>query len=153
MTTIFMNAFYEAYAHAKKKPWVVPHLSWKTLQLFNQQVIWSCVHRPRISQGWPIGDGSGPGRPVKGVWHDQLANSSLPYCRYASIVSLEEKIVFNSLMNLQDMYVKDFIYIALACKWPPNYLIQSSGWPSFFLAWVFIWLSVHLSATIGAFKV
>ena len=75
----------------------------------------SKYRQPRVSQGWPIGDGSGPRRPVKGVKHDQLANSSLPYCRYAGIVLLEEKIVSNSLINLQDMWVKDFIYIALAC--------------------------------------
>ena len=67
-----------------------PTPSWNTLPLFNQLVfkfgkcgswkgIQSCIHRPRIPQGWPIGDGSGTGRPVKGVCHDQLANSSLPY--------------------------------------------------------------------------
>ena len=44
------------------------------------------------------------------------ANSSLPYCRYAEIVLLKENIVSNSLINLQDMWVKDVIYIALACK-------------------------------------
>ena len=26
-----------------------------------------------------------------GIWHDQLANSSLPYCMHAAIVLLEEK--------------------------------------------------------------
>ena len=56
----------------------------------------SCIHRPRISLGWHIGDGTGPGRSVKGVLHDQLANSSLSYCRYAGIVLLKEKIVSNS---------------------------------------------------------
>ena len=58
---------------------------------------------------------------LRGEWHDQLANSSLPFCRDTGIVLLEEKIVSNSLINLQDMWVKYFIYIALACKWPPNY--------------------------------
>ena len=57
---------------------------------------------------------------LRGMKHDHLANSSLPYCMYAGIVLLEEKIVSNSLIDLQDMWVKD-IYIALACKWPPNY--------------------------------
>ena len=52
----------------------------------------------------------------QGVRHDQSANSFLPYCRYAGIVLLEEKIVSKSLINLQNMWVKDFIYIALACK-------------------------------------
>ena len=106
--------------------------SWNTLPLFNQLVfksgkcgswreVQSCIHMPRIPQGWPIGDGSGPGRPVKEVCHDQLANRSLPYYRYTGTVSLEEKIVSTSLIHLQDMWVKDFIYIALVCKWPPNY--------------------------------
>ena len=36
--------------------------------------------------------------------------------RYAGIVLLEEKIVSNSLINLQEMWVKEFIYIMLACK-------------------------------------
>ena len=102
-----------------------PTLSWKTLPLINQLVfkfgkcgslegIQSCIRLPRKSQGWLIRDGPGPRRPVKEVGHDQLANSSLPYCRYAGIVLLEEKIVSSSLINLQDMWVKDFIYIA----WP-----------------------------------
>ena len=43
-------------------------------------------------------------------------NRSLPYCRYADIVLLKEKIVSNSLLDLQDMWVKDFIHISLACK-------------------------------------
>ena len=101
-----------------------PIPSWKTFPLINQLVfkfgkcgswegIQSCTCRPRESQGWPIGDGSGPRRPVKGVWHDQLANSSLPYCRYAGIVLLEEKIVSSSLINLKT-WVRDFLYIA----WP-----------------------------------
>ena len=42
----------------------------------------------------------------QGVWHDQLANSFLPYCRYAGIDLPEEKIVSNSLIDLQDMWVK-----------------------------------------------
>ena len=60
--------------------------------------------------------GLGPKRPIKGVLHGQLANSSLPYCRYAGIVLLDERNVSNSLINLQDMWVKAFIYIALVCK-------------------------------------
>ena len=76
----------------------------------------SCIRRPRISQGWPTGDGSGPVRPVKWVIYAKPATSSLPYCRYAGIVLLNEKVVSNSLINLQDMWAKDFIYIALACK-------------------------------------
>ena len=60
------------------------------------------------------GGGSGSRRPVKMVWHDQLANSSLPCCKYGSIDLLEKKIVSNSLIELQDIWVKDFINIALA---------------------------------------
>ena len=52
--------------------------------------IWSCIRQPRISQRWPIGYGLGLRRPAKGVWHDQLENSSLSYCRYAGNVLLEE---------------------------------------------------------------
>ena len=44
-------------------------------------------------------DGSGSGRPVKWVYYDQLANGSLPYCRYGGIVLLEEKIVSSSRLN------------------------------------------------------
>ena len=54
----------------------------------------------------------------QGVWHDQL---SLSNCRYAGIVFLEKKIVSNRLINWQDMWMKTFIHIALACKWPTNY--------------------------------
>ena len=78
MIATFMNAFYEAFVYALKKPWVISHPSWNTLLLLNQLVFKfgkcgslerkrSCMHWPRISQGWPIEDGSGPGRPVKGV--------------------------------------------------------------------------------------
>ena len=35
---------------------------------------------------------------------------------HAGIVLLEEKIVSNSPINLQDMWVNDFINIVLACK-------------------------------------
>ena len=128
MTATLMNAFSEAFcACLKEASGCTPSPSWNTLPLLNQLVfkfrkcgswegIRSCISRPRISQGWPIGDGSGLVRPVKGVGHNQLTNSSLPYCRYAGIVLLEEKIASNRLINLQDMWMKDFIYIALACK-------------------------------------
>ena len=46
--------------------------------------------------------------------YDQLANSSMPYCRYAGIVLLKEKIVSNNLIDLQYMWVKDFIHK----EWP-----------------------------------
>ena len=39
----------------------------------------------------------------KGVWHEQISNSFLSYCKYVEIVFLEEKIVSNSLINWQDM--------------------------------------------------
>ena len=50
----------------------------------------SCTHLSGISKKWLIGDGS------KGVWHDQLANSSLPYCRYVCIVLLENNVLQQS---------------------------------------------------------
>ena len=81
----------------------------------------SCTSRYRISQRWSIGDGCRSRRPVKGVWHDQLSNSSLPYCRYGGIVLLEEKIV-SSPIGWQYMWMKAFIHIALACKCAPNYM-------------------------------
>ena len=116
-----------------KEAWgCTPTPLWYTLPLFNQLVfnfrksgswkrIRSCTRWPIISQGWPIEDASGPGTAVKGVWFDQLANSSLPYCRYAGIVLLKEKIVSNSLIDLEDMWLRDFIHRSVACKWPPNY--------------------------------
>ena len=45
----------------------------------------------------------------QGVRHGQLANSSLPNCRYAGIVLLEEKIVSNILIDWYGMSVKAFI--------------------------------------------
>ena len=45
----------------------------------------------------------------QGVRHGQLANSSLPHCRYAGIVLLEEKIVSNILIDWYGMSVKAFI--------------------------------------------
>ena len=123
------------FAHAQNKPGVVPHPSRNALTMFNYLVfklrkcdrlvaIQPCICQLRRSQGWPIRDWLGPEShegPVKGVWHDQLANSSLPYCRYAGIVFMEERNVSNSLINLQYLWVKDFIYIALVCKWPLYY--------------------------------
>ena len=53
---------------------------------------------------------------------DQLANSPLPYCRYGGIVFLGAKIVSNIRIDWQDMWVKDFIHIALVCNCAPNYM-------------------------------
>ena len=48
--------------------------------------------------------------------YDMTSLQTVPsYCRYAGIVLLEEKLVSNSVINLQDKWVKEFIYIALAC--------------------------------------
>ena len=41
---------------------------------------------------------------------------------WSSIVLLEEKIVSNSLIDWQDMRVKDFIHMALAFKCAPKYI-------------------------------
>ena len=64
-----------------------------------------------VKQSW-----IGTSEAGQGVWHGQLANSSLPYCRYADIVLLEEKMVSNILIDWHGMCVKAFIHIALACK-------------------------------------
>ena len=127
MTPTFMNAFCEAFAHAKNKsrgctPPLVECIA--KVQLSCVQIrecdkwtaIQPCICQPRRSHGWLVRDRLGPEKPVKGVWHDQRTNSSLPYCRYAGIVLLKERNVSNSLIILQDMWVKDFIYIALVCK-------------------------------------
>ena len=39
----------------------------------------------------------------------------------SGIVLLDEKIVSNCTRDRQDMWVKDFIHIALDCKCAPNY--------------------------------
>ena len=72
----------------------------------------SCTCQSRISQRWSIGDGSGG--PVNGVCHDQQYSEG--------IVLLEEKNVSNSPIDWQDMWVKDFLHIALACKYASNYM-------------------------------
>ena len=45
MITTFIKAFYEPFAHALKKPGVLPHPLWNALSLLNQL----------LSQGWSIG--------------------------------------------------------------------------------------------------
>ena len=47
--------------------------------------------------------------------HDMASLKTIPY---HIAVLLEERNVSNSLINLQDMWVKDVIYIALVCKRP-----------------------------------
>ena len=51
----------------------------------------------------------------QGVWHDQLANSSLPYCSYGG-TGREIKLFSNSPIDWQDMRVNDLIHIALVYK-------------------------------------
>ena len=61
-----------------------------------------------------------PGRPAKE--YDMTSLQTVPcQCRYAGIVLLEENFVSNSLIDLQDLWVKALIHIALASKRPPNY--------------------------------
>ena len=123
-----MNAFYEPFAHALKKPGVVPHPPLMKCIAIVQPASF------RIRETWRRGKDTIMNPPTKiipgvvdlrwirtlkasqGVWHDQLSNSSLSYCRYAGIVLLEEKIVSNSLINWQDMWIGAFINITLACK-------------------------------------
>ena len=50
--------------------------------------------------------------------HDITSLQSVP-CHIAGMLAVscwKKKIASNSLINLKDMWVKDFIYIALACK-------------------------------------
>ena len=47
----------------------------------------------RKGYDWSIGDGSGPGRPVKEYDKTSLPTVPLPHCRYAGIALLEEKTV------------------------------------------------------------
>ena len=92
----------------------------------------SCAWQSGISDRWSVEGGSGSGRTDKVVWNVQLAG--IWHC-VAGI---------NSPIDWQNMWVKDFIYIALVCKGAPNYnilcksneplhcrIIQSLGWPSF----------------------
>ena len=71
-------------------------LLWNTLPLFNQLVFkfgkhgsWegipSCTRRPRISQGWPIGDGSDPDGQSRG--YDITSLQTLP-CHIAGMLAL-----------------------------------------------------------------
>ena len=65
----------------------------------------------------------------QGIWmaspecgHERLANNFLSNCRYgAGHCLVMETIVSNSPRDQQDMRLKDFIHIALACKCAPNY--------------------------------
>ena len=72
------------------------------------------IYQPaKLSQGWSIGDGSGPGRPVKG--YDMTSLQTVP-CHIAGMLAfvlLEEKMVSNSLIDLQNLLVKALIHIAL----------------------------------------
>ena len=75
----------------------------------------SCTHQSRLSQ-WSIRDGLGPRRLVNVYGRASL--HTVP-CTIAGILALscwKRKIVSNSLIDWQDMFVKAFIYIALACK-------------------------------------
>ena len=131
MTAPFINAFCEPIAHAQKKPVYIS--IWNGLPLFNQLVIWqlgkdtshipSSLEYPRDVR---LGIYPGIWMAILQCWHDhynRLANTSLPYCRYWSgIFVLEENIVSNSLIDWQDMRVKDFIHIALAYKWASSYM-------------------------------
>ena len=73
--------------------------------------------------------------------YDMASLQTVP-CHIADIVLLEERNVSNSLLNLQDMWVKDFIYTALVCKWPlycklnePHTKLMVAF---FILAWVYV---------------
>ena len=86
--------------------WEIWPLGRDTIMYLPVQIIPGVVDRSWIGT-WEAG---------QGVWHGQLANSTLPYCRYAGIVLLEEKMVSNILIDWHGTCVKAFIHIALACK-------------------------------------
>ena len=68
-----------------------------------------------VSQEKPRGSQSEIDWDLKGQ-SSEYDMASLSYCRYAGIVLLEERNVFNSLINLQDMWAQNLIYIVLVCK-------------------------------------
>ena len=128
MSTTFMNTFCEAFAHAQVKPGVVPHPLWNVLALFNYLVFklrkcdwWVRFNHVSASLEIPWGCQSEIDWDLKGQsrGYDMASLQTVP-CHIAGIVLLEERDVSNSLI-LQDMWVKDFIYIALVCKWPLYY--------------------------------
>ena len=76
------------------------------------------LENPRGSQseiGWDL-KGQSRG-------YDMASLQTVP-CHIAGIVLLEERNGSNSLINLQNMWVQDFIYIVLVCKGPLYYNVN-----------------------------
>ena len=116
MTATFINAFYEPFAHAKKKTvytFVPPPPPPNAEYVANVQpagvsiqVMWQLerdtshvaagLEYPRVgSLKYPrVGDWRWipTRRPGKWVCHDQLANRFLLYCRYGGIVLLDKNL-------------------------------------------------------------
>ena len=92
----------------------------RSLGLYSPHPLWNALPIVRLAsvpiwELWPLGRDTIMYPPVQiipgvvdqswigtweagsGVWHGQLTNSSLPYCRYAGIVLLEENMVSNIL--------------------------------------------------------
>ena len=57
---------------------------------------------------------------IRKVRHDQFANSSLQFCKYAALISWK-KYFQQSPIDWQDVWVKDFIHTALACVFRITY--------------------------------
>ena len=83
-----MNELFELFTHAFKKHGVLPHplveliaiVQPASVQKFGKcgrwEGIWPCIRKTRIPQGWPIGDGLGPRRKIKG--YDMSNLQTLP---------------------------------------------------------------------------
>ena len=103
---------------------VVPHPLWNVLALYNYLVFklrkcnrWVAIQPLSVSLEDHRGGQSEIDWDLKGQsrGYDMASLQTVP-CHIADIVLLEERNVSNSLLNLQDMWVKDFIYTALVCK-------------------------------------
>ena len=65
--------------------------------------ILSCTCQPRISQGWPIGDGWGPRRRVKGLWH-HMWNMKYNHHDILWIASASPLISVSPLQKFRHLY-------------------------------------------------
>ena len=92
------------------------------------------------------GDRLKMGRDLEGQtrWYDMTSLQAVPYHIAGNWHCLAGRENYFQQSDWQNMWVEDFIHIALACKCALNYnvlcksnkplhysIIQSSGWPSF----------------------
>ena len=122
-----MSAFFEPFAHAQKNLELYPtHPLWNVLPIVQLDSVPiremrrlgrdTIIYPPvKMIPGLKIRDGLGPGRLVKSYDMTSLQTCTLPYCRYAGIVLMEDQIVSNILIDWH-MFVKPFIHKALDYK-------------------------------------